>query len=97
MFSPFEQALAMADQHIQQAMMNDWQINDQVYLACFDESPNMMNASADERINGTIRTLTLFKSSGYIAHIGDKVSRGKQRYLVQGFSFMDGLIILQLE
>ncbi|MDG6894528.1 phage tail protein [Volucribacter amazonae] len=95
MLSPFEQALAKAEQDIQQLMMNEWLIQNQPYPALLDESPNVMGD--DPIINGTCRTLTLFKSSGYQPKLGHQVSRGQQHYVVRGFSFSDELIILQLE
>lgn len=39
MSSPFEQAIAAADQTIQQTMMSEWLIGGKPYPATFDEAP----------------------------------------------------------
>ena len=51
----------------------------------------------DYLINGTTRTLTLFKSSGYKPKLGDVIAASNAKYVVRGFSFEDGKIVLQLE
>ena len=51
----------------------------------------------DYLINGTTRTLTLFKSSGYKPKLGDVITASNAKYVVRGFSFEDGKIVLQLE
>ncbi len=51
----------------------------------------------DYLINGTTRTLALFKSSGYKPKLGDVITAPNAKYVVRGFSFEDGKIVLQLE
>ena len=94
--SLFDKALAEADNTIKQVMMSAFTINGKRYHAVLDESPNLMQYE-DNRINGTTRTLTLFKSSGYQPQMGDLIKQGRVEYIVRGFSFNDELIILQLE
>lgn len=94
--SVFDNVFMRAEQTITHTMMNEWLIQNQPYQAVLDEDPNLMS-EADYRINGTVRTLTLFKSTGYKPKLGHKVNRGKESYLVRGFSFVDNTIVLQLE
>lgn len=94
--SLFDKALAQADAVISSVMMSAFSINGKRYQAVLDESPNLMQYE-DNRINGTTRTLTLFKSSGYQPQMGDLIKQGRAEYIVRGFSFNDELIILQLE
>lgn len=96
MSSLFDKVLAEADNTIKQVMMSAFTINGKRYQAVLDESPNLMQYE-DNRINGTTRTLTLFKSSGYQPQMGDLIKQGRAEYIVRGFSFNDKLIILQLE
>lgn len=56
-----------------------------------------MGGGDDYLINGTTRTLTLFKSSGYKPKLGDVITASNVKYVVRGFSFEDGKIVLQLE
>lgn len=94
--SLFDKVLAEADNTIKQVMMSAFTINGKRYQAVLDESPNLMQYE-DNRINGTTRTLTLFKSSGYQPQMGDLIKQGRAEYIVRGFNFNDELIILQLE
>ena len=97
----FEQALAQADQAIAGVVMSNWEIGGVFYPAVFDETPRMMDGlitpSDELRINGTDRTLTLFRTSGYKPKINHIAQQGDKRYLVKAFRFQDGLILLQLE
>lgn len=100
MSSPFEQALSAADQTIQATMMSEWLIGGKPYPATYDESPAVFDSlmSRDERaINGTARTLTLFRTSGYKPKLDDRVSGNGKKYLVKSYHFVDQLIVLQLE
>ena len=64
--SPFDDALAQADKVISDVMMSVYVINGKEYKAVLDEEPRVMGGGGDDYlINGTTRTLTLFKSSGY--------------------------------
>lgn len=90
--SPFDDALARADKVITDVMMSVYVINGKKYKAVLDESPKEV-----EPINGVYRTLTLFKSSGYKPKKNDLVTINNIDYLVSGFSFNSGTIILQLE
>lgn len=94
--SVFDKALSKADSVIGSVMMSAFIINGKRYQAVLDESPNLMSYE-DNRVNGTTRTLTLFKSSGYLPKLGDLIKQGRAEYTVGGFSFNDELIILQLE
>ncbi|MCR1838447.1 hypothetical protein [Rodentibacter caecimuris] len=80
-------------------MLSVFLINGKRYKAVLDESPNLMGEAYrdDHLINGTTRTLTLFKRSGYKPRLGDVVTQRGQSYIVRGFSFVDDLIVLQLE
>lgn len=98
--SLFERALAKADQAISSVMMSDWEIGGVNYPAVFDETPRMMEGlvmSDDPRVNGTERTLTLYRTSGYKPKIGHIAEQGSRRFAVKAFRFRDGLIELQLE
>ncbi|AHG87325.1 bacteriophage tail protein [Bibersteinia trehalosi USDA-ARS-USMARC-190] len=100
MSSPFEQAMAAADQTIQQTMMSEWLIGGKPYPATYDEAPAVFEGlhSRDERaIHGTERTLTLFRASGYKPRLDDRVSGNGKKYLVKSYHFVDQLIVLQLE
>lgn len=100
MSSQFEQAMATADQTIQQTMMSEWLIGGNSYPAIYDEAPAVFTGlhTSDERaINGTERTLTLFRTSGYKPRLNDKVSGNGKKYLVKSYHFVDQLIVLQLE
>lgn len=100
MSSPFEVAIAQADKVIADVMMSKWQIGGEEYLAVLDESPRLMEAliTRDElRVNGTERTLTLFKSSGYQPKLNHIAQQGSKRYMVKSFGFRDDLIVLQVE
>lgn len=57
----------------------------------------MGSGGDDYLINGTTRTLALFKSSGYKPKLGDVITASNAKYVVRGFSFEDGKIVLQLE
>ncbi|AVI99059.1 ATP-binding sugar transporter from pro-phage family protein [Haemophilus influenzae] len=80
-------------------MMSVYVINGKKYKAVLDESPKLMsgNYTDDYLINGTTRTLTLFKASGYKPKLGDIIISSTEEYVVRGFSFEDGKIVLQLE
>ncbi len=94
--SLFDKALAQADAVISSVMMSAFIIGGKRYQAVLDEAPNLMSYD-DNRVNGTTRTLTMFKSSGYSPKLGDIVKQGRIEYIVRGFSFSDELIVLQLE
>lgn len=94
--SLFDKALAQADAVISSVMMSAFIIGGKRYQAVLDEAPNLMSYE-DNRVNGTTRTLTMFKSSGYLPKLGDIVKQGRAEYIVRGFGFSDGLIVLQLE
>mgnify|MGYP000597040411 FL=1 len=94
--SLFDKALAQADAVISSVMMSAFIIGGKRYQAVLDEAPNLMSYE-DNRVNGTTRTLTMFKSSGYSPKLGDIVKQGRAEYIVRGFSFSDELIVLQLE
>lgn len=94
--SLFDKALAQADAVISSVMMSAFIIGGKRYQAVLDEAPNLMSYE-DNRVNGTTRTLTMFKSSGYSPKLGDIVKQGRVEYIVRGFSFSDELIVLQLE
>lgn len=97
--SPFDDALAQADKVISDVMMSVYVINGKKYKAVLDESPKLMggNYTDDYLINGTTRTLTLFKASGYKPKLGDIITYSTEEYVVRGFSFEDKKIVLQLE
>lgn len=94
--SLFDKALAQADAVISSVMMSAFIIGGKRYQAVLDEAPNLMSYE-DNRVNGTTRTLTMFKSSGYSPKLGDIVKQGRAEYIVRGFGFSDELIVLQLE
>lgn len=94
--SLFDKALAQVDAVISSVMMSAFIIGGKRYQAVLDEAPNLMSYE-DNRVNGTTRTLTMFKSSGYSPKLGDVVKQGRAEYIVRGFSFSDELIVLQLE
>lgn len=97
--SPFDAAIAQADKVISDVMMSVYVINGKKYKAVLDETPKVMsgNYGDDYLINGTTRTLTLFRSSGYKPKLGDVITTKISEYVVRGFSFEDGKIVLQLE
>ena len=97
--SPFDVAISQADKVISDVMMSVYVINGKKYKAVLDETPKVMsgNYSDDYLINGTTRTLTLFRSSGYKPKLGDVITASNAKYVVRGFSFEDGKIVLQLE
>ena len=98
--SPFDDALAQADNVISDVMMSVYVINGKKYKAVLDESPKLMSGNYytdDYLINGTTRTLTLFKASGYKPKLGDIITSSTEEYVVRGFSFEDKKIVLQLE
>ena len=98
--SPFEQALSLADQTIAQTMMSEWLINNKPYPANYDEAPRIMeglHSYEEQALNGTLRTLTLFRTSGYKPRLDDKVVGNGKKYLVKSYHFVDGMIVLQLE
>ena len=99
MSSPFDNALTRADNVITDVMMSVYVINGKKYKAVLDETPKVMggNYSDDYLINGTTRTLTLFLASGYKPKLGDVITTKTGEYVVRGFSFDDGKIVLQLE
>ena len=99
MSSPFDNALTRADTVITDVMMSVYVINGKKYKAVRDETPKVMggNYSDDYLINGTTRTLTLFRSSGYKPKLGDVITIKTSEYVVRGFSFEDGKSVLQLE
>ena len=99
MSSPFDNALTRADNVISDVMMSVYVINGKKYKAVLDETPKVMsgNYSDDYLINGTTRTLTLFRASGYKPKLGDVITTKTSEYVVRGFSFEDGKIVLQLE
>ena len=90
--SPFDVAISQADKVISDVMMSVYVINGKEYKAVLDELPKEV-----EPINGVYRTLTLFKSSGYKPKKNDRVMINNIEYIVSGFSFNSGTIILQLE
>ena len=94
--SLFDKALAQADAVISSVMMSAFIIGGKRYQAVLDEAPNLMSYE-DNRVNGTTRTLTMFKSSGYSPKLGDIVKQGRAEYIVRGFGFSEELIVLQLE
>ncbi|WKS98741.1 phage tail protein [Gallibacterium salpingitidis] len=97
----FEEALEQADKAIERIMMSPWLIEDVPYLAAYDEEPQrfdgMLQLNEEYRVNGTKRTLTIFKNSGYRPHVGDRVEQGDKQFVIKAFDFVDQLIILQLE
>lgn len=96
--SPFDVAIAQADKVISDVMMSVYVINGKKYKAVLDEEPRVMGGGGDDYlINGTTRTLSLFKSSGYKPKLGDVITASNAKYVVRGFSFEDGKIVLQLE
>lgn len=95
--SVFDKALAQADRVIAEVILSVFLINGKRYKAVLDEAPNLGDYRDDQLINGTTRTLTLFKSSHYQPKPGDVVKQGDREYVVRGFSFVDDLIVLQLE
>lgn len=97
--SPFDAAIAQADKVISDVMMSVYVINGKKYKAVIDETPKVMsgNYSDDYLINGTTRTLTLFRTTGYKPKLGDVITAFNAKYVVRGFSFEDGKIVLQLE
>lgn len=98
--SLFEQALNGADRVITQTMMSEWLINNKPYSATYDEAPHIMDglhSSEDQAIKGTLRTLTLFRSSGYKPRLDDRVIGYGKKYFVKSYHFIDGMIVLQLE
>lgn len=97
--SPFDAAIAQADKVISDVMMSVYIINGKKYKAALDEAPKVMsgNYGDDYLINGTTRTLTLFRSSGYKPKLGDVITATNNEYIIRGFSFEDGKIVLQLE
>lgn len=98
--SPFDVAIAQADKVISDVMMSVYVINGKKYKAVLDESPKLMSGNYytdDYLINGTTRTLTLFKASGYKPKLGDIIISSTEEYVVRGFSFEDKKIVLQLE
>lgn len=100
MSSLFEQALVSADSVIEATMMSEWLINNKPYPATYDEAPHMMSglhSSEEQALNGTLRTLTLFRSSGYKPRLDDKVVGQGKKYLVKSYHFIDGMVVLQLE
>ena len=99
MSSPFDNALTRADNVITDVMMSVYVINGKKYKAALDETPKVMggNYSDDYLINGTTRTLILFRASGYKPKLGDVITTKTGEYVVRGFSFEDGKIVLQLE
>lgn len=95
--SPFDVAIAQADKVISDVMMSVYVINGKKYKAVLDEEPRVMGGGDDYLINGTTRTLALFKSSGYKL-------KPRTTYLAldavitsPSFGFEDGKIVLQLE
>lgn len=90
--SPFDVAISQADKVISDVMMSVYAINGKKYKAVLDEVPKEF-----EPINGIYRTLTLFKSSRYKPKKNDRVTINNIEYIVSGFSFNSGTIILQLE
>ncbi|MWQ31038.1 phage tail protein [Glaesserella parasuis] len=99
--SLFEQAFAKADSVIERVMMSEWLINGKPYPATYDEAPHIMeglHVSVDQQaLNGTLRTLTLFRSSGYKPRLDHKVVQGEKKYLVKSYHYVDQTIVLQLE
>lgn len=100
--SPFDQAMATADQTIQATMMSEWLIGGKPYPAIYDEAPAVFDGihirnETPKVINGTERTLTLFRTSGYKPKLDDRVSGNGKKYLVKSYHFVDQLIVLQLE
>lgn len=98
--SVFEQALSQADKAIESVMMSEWAINGKPYPAVFDEAPRIMegfHSHEDQALNGTLRTLTLYRTSGYKPRLDDKVVGNGKKYLLKSYHFVDGLIVLQLE
>ena len=81
-----------ADKVITDVMMSVYVINGKEYKAVLDETPKEM-----EPMNGVYRTLTMFKSSGYKPKKGDKTTINGVDYVVTGFTFNSGTIMLQLE
>lgn len=92
--------MAAADQTIQQTMMSEWLIGGKPYPAAYDEAPAIFNGlrgSDDRAIQGTERTLTLFRHSGYKPRLDDRVAGNGKKYLVKSYHYVDQLIVLQLE
>lgn len=92
MLSPFDEALAQADNVITDVMMSAYVINGKKYKAVLDEIPKEM-----EPMSGIYRTLTLFKTSGYKPRKNDRVTIKGVDYVVTGFTFNSGTIMLQIE
>ncbi|MBE2898088.1 phage tail protein [Pasteurellaceae bacterium 20609_3] len=99
--SPFDEALAHADVVISDTMMSPWQIGGEEYPAVFDESPHLFEGIVqyheEYRVNGTKRTLTLFKASGYRPQVGHLATQGDKQFVVKVVEYQDQLIILHLE
>ncbi|MDE8035738.1 phage tail protein [Actinobacillus equuli subsp. equuli] len=95
MSNPFEQALLKADDIIAHTIMQAITINGADYRAVFDEAPRIMDQV--QAMEGTERTVTLYRTSGYLPRKGDRVSLNGREYRVTAFRFIDQLIVLQLE
>lgn len=98
--SVFDAALSQADKAIESVMMSQWLINGKPYSATYDEAPRIMegfHSQEEQALNGTLRTLTLFRTSGYKPRLDDRVAGNGKKYLVKSYHFVDGLIVLQLE
>ncbi|MGF7433130.1 hypothetical protein [Pasteurella bettyae] len=100
MSSPFDLALAQADATIEQTIMTGYVINGTTYQAVYDEIPREIDPtgySGSLALNGSYRTLTLFKTQGYKPKRGDVVEINSKRYAITGFGYRDGYLILQVE
>lgn len=100
MSSPFELAMVAADRDIQNVMMSEWLIRGNPYLATYDEGAKMfegIHTSEESAMNGTARTLTLFRSSGYKPRINDQVERDNKVFFVKSWYYEDDLLIIRLE
>ena len=98
--SPFDVALTQADATIQQVIMSEYKINGKPYQAVYDEIPREIDPtgySGSLALNGSYRTLTLFKTQGYKPRREDVVMIDGKRYGVTGFGYRDGYLVLQVE
>lgn len=98
--SPFDLALAQADSVIARTIMSEYMINGKPYQAVYDEVPrefDQVGSNSNWALNGSYRTLTLFKTRGYKPKRGDVVMIEGKRYGVTGFGYHDGYLVLQVE
>lgn len=99
MSSLFDDALQKIDSVIGRTMMNEWFINGKPFNAVYDEAARVFEGlhTEDTLMNGTARTLTLFKASGYKPRINDQVERNGKVFFVKSYYYEDDLLIVRLE